>query len=279
MLFAAPRIFLYIPASKRSISYLFHNPAAAIGVPIQISSDLARQQVSCCSTSGSIPLSFHLRREVFLWIWSLDIFSYSFLSIATLTPRYLTLSEHFTPPTSLISSPVSISDFFLFSLRFHFTQREESSFIIISTSPCELDITSISSANASRSPLFLTSSNFLEELIASSKYTLNKTGDSTDPCGSHISALICYSPTWIVDYLCNLVINSTSASSLSFLHLFLSSYHSISLSTESQAFYKSMSRLNFLFLLPCTSLRSLAAWIAVDFPSLKPVQYIFDSIR
>jgi hypothetical protein len=32
--FGAPRIFLYMPASKRSISYLFHRPAAASGVPM-----------------------------------------------------------------------------------------------------------------------------------------------------------------------------------------------------------------------------------------------------
>ena len=140
-------------------------------------------------------------------------------------------------------------------------------------------MTSISSAKASRSPLDLTSSNLLDDLIASSRYTLNNTGDSTDPCGSPISASICYSPTYIVDYLCNFIINSTIAISLLLLHLFFRRFQSISRSTESYAFYKSISRWYLLFLLPCTSLRRRLAWMAVDLPSLNPVWYTFDSIR
>lgn len=151
--------------------------------------------------------------------------------------------------------------------------------MIISISGWELDITSISSANARRSPLDLTSSNFCDDLMASSRYTLNKIGDSTDPYGSPISASIECSPTWMVDYLCNLVISSTIISSLWFLHLFLSNIHNISLSTESYAFCRSMRRLKVLFLLPCTSFRSLLAWIAVDFPSLNPVWYTLEEIR
>ena len=143
--------------------------------------------------------------------------------------------------------------------------------IIYSTSASLLDITSMSSAKARRSPLDLTSSNFLDDMIASSKYTLNKTGESTDPYGNPISASICYSPICMVDYLCSFVISSTIASSLLLLHLLLSRFHRISRSTESYAFCKSMSKLYFLFLLPCTSLRRRLAWIAVDLPSLKPV--------
>ena len=45
------------------------------------------------------------------------------------------------------------------------------------------------------------------------------------------------------------------------------------------AFCRSTSRLYFLFFLPCTSCRSLLAWIAVDLPSLKPVWYICDARR
>ena len=103
------------------------------------------------------------------------------------------------------------------------------------------------------------------------KVNVENTGDNTDPCGSPKSTLICCSPTWIVDCLCSLVMSSMRNFSPSFLHLFCSSYQSISRSTESYAFCRSIRRLNFLFLLPCTSLSSRAAWIAVDFPSLKPV--------
>jgi hypothetical protein len=73
--------------------------------------------------------------------------------------------------------------------------------IIYSTSASLLDITSMSSAKARRSPLDLISSNFLDDMIASSKYTLNKTGESTDPYGNPISALISCPPTCIVDSL------------------------------------------------------------------------------
>jgi len=40
-----------------------------------------------------------------------------------------------------------------------------------------------------------------------------------------------------------------------------------------------MRRLYFLFFFPYNSLRSLLMWMAVDLPSLKPVWYIFESIR
>lgn len=73
--------------------------------------------------------------------------------------------------------------------------------------------------------------------------------------------------------------SSTSAFSYSFLHLCSRSFHSISLSTESYAFCRSMRRLYFLFLRPCTSYSKRLACIAVDFPSLKPVWYTLDDIR
>jgi hypothetical protein len=66
MLLGAPSIFLYIPASNLSISYLFHNPAAAIGVPMYMSIDLARQHVKRSSTSTSTLFSFHLSSWTFL---------------------------------------------------------------------------------------------------------------------------------------------------------------------------------------------------------------------
>jgi hypothetical protein len=53
-----------------------------------------------------------------------------------------------------------------------------------------LDITNISSAKASRSPRLLMSSSFLDDLRASSKYTLKRTGDRIEPYGSPISAFI-----------------------------------------------------------------------------------------
>ncbi len=41
-----PWILRYCPASIRSISPLFQSPTATIGVPMYMSRDLARQQVS-----------------------------------------------------------------------------------------------------------------------------------------------------------------------------------------------------------------------------------------
>ena len=114
----------------------------------------------------------------------------SFLSIVTFTPKYLTVFVHLTPAISSSFSPVSISDFFLLRRRFHRYCRFASSPTIVSTSARELDITSISSANARRSPLFLTSSSLFEDFSASSRYTLNSTGDRIDPCGSPISAFM-----------------------------------------------------------------------------------------
>jgi len=134
MLLGAPSIFLYIPASKRSMSYLFHNPAAAIGVPMYISIDLARQQVSRSSTSLSTLLNLHLSSCTFLFTYSFEILIYSFLSVATFTPRYLTVAEHLIPLISYSGIAVSISDFLLLSLRFHFTYSEVSSLMICTTS-------------------------------------------------------------------------------------------------------------------------------------------------
>ena len=181
MLLGAPRIFRYMPASNRSMSFLFHNPAAAKGVPMYISIDLARQQVKRSSTSLSTLLSLHLSSWTFLLTCSFEILIWSFLSTATLTPRYFTEVVHLIPLTSSTYSEESISDFFLFSLRFQFTCREVSSLMICSISWILLDITSMSSAKARRSPLERTSFNFCDDLIASSRYTLNSTGEITDP--------------------------------------------------------------------------------------------------
>ena len=172
------------------MSYLLHKPTADIGVPMYISSDLARQHVSCCSTSGSALLSLHLSTLMFLETYSLATLSCSFLSCVTLTPRYFTELTHLMPPISSLPPCARISDFFLLSLRFHFTYSEENSPMICSSSGFEFVITSMSSANASRSPLLLTSSNLSEDLIASSRYTLKSTGESTEPWGRPISALI-----------------------------------------------------------------------------------------
>jgi hypothetical protein len=114
-----PYILRYCPASIRSMSPFFQSPAATIGVPMYISSDLARQQVSCCKTSTSALLSLFLSRFTFFYICSLATLPYSFLSVTTLTPRYFTILVHLTPLTSSSFSLVSISDFFLFSRRFH----------------------------------------------------------------------------------------------------------------------------------------------------------------
>ena len=72
--------------------------------------------------------------------------------------------------------------------------------------------------------------------------------------------------------------SSTSDFSLWDLQRSLSSFQSITRSTESYAFFRSMSRLNFLFLNPWTSLSNRLAWMAVDLPSLKPVWYTFDEM-
>ena len=59
---------------------------------------------------------------------------------------------------------------------------------------------SMSSANASKSPLFLMLCSILEEFNASSKYTLKSTGDRTEPYGSPISALSDEEPTSMVEF-------------------------------------------------------------------------------
>ena len=113
------RILRYCPASSRSMSFFFQRPTVTIGVPMKMSNDLARQQVSYCSTSGSALLSRFLSTLTFLTTCSFATLSCSFLSMTTLTPRYLTIWVHFTPLTSSRFSLVRISDFFLFSRRFH----------------------------------------------------------------------------------------------------------------------------------------------------------------
>ena len=201
-------IFLYILASNLSMSYLLHMPTADIGVPMYMSSDLARQQVSCCRTSGSALFSLHLSTLMFFYTYSFATLICSFLSWVTLTPRYFTAFTHLIPPMSSPSSCVSISDFFLLSLRFHSTYSEANSLMMCSSSDLEFVMTSMSSANASRSPLPLTSSSLLDDLIASSRYTLKSTGDSTDPWGRPISALIRWSPICIYDCLCSPLMSS-----------------------------------------------------------------------
>ena len=79
-----PYILRYCPTSSRSMSLLFHIPAATIGVPMYMSSDLARQQVSCCKTSTSARLSLFLSRFTFFYICSLAYLPCSFLFISTL---------------------------------------------------------------------------------------------------------------------------------------------------------------------------------------------------
>ena len=146
-----------------------------------MSIDLERQQTSCWITSESALPSRHLSNLMFLSICSLATWVCSFLSIVTRTPKYLTYLTHLIPPISGRSSLVRISDFFLFSRRFQVVLRVASSSTTYSTSGFELDITSMSSAKASRSPLFLSSSSLLDDLSASSKYTLNKTGERMEP--------------------------------------------------------------------------------------------------
>ena len=131
--FGAPSIFLYIPASKRSMSCLFHKPAAASGVPMYMSIALAKQHVRRSSTSQSTLLSLHLSSCTFLVIYSFEILIWSFLLIVTFTPKYLTVVVQlmpFMPLSSSYYSPVSISDFLLLSLRFHLTCSAVNSSII-----------------------------------------------------------------------------------------------------------------------------------------------------
>ena len=165
-------------------------------------------------TSESALPSRHLKSLMFLTICSLATLVCSFLSTVTRTPKYLTYLTHLIPPISGRSSLVRISDFFLLSRKFQLMLSAVSSSTTYSTSCCELDITSMSSAKASRSPLFLISSSFLDDLRASSKYTLNSTGERMEPCGSPISALILWVPTYIVESLCSLTMSSTSDFSL-----------------------------------------------------------------
>ena len=126
----------------------------------------------------------------FLSICSLVTYVCSFLSIVTRTPRYLTDLTHLIPPISGRSSLVRISDFFLLRRRFQLMLRVASSSMTYSISGCELDITSMSSAKASKSPLLLISSSFLDDLSAFSRYTLKRNGDRKEPCQRPISALM-----------------------------------------------------------------------------------------
>ena len=141
-------------------------------------------------TSGSALPSRHLMSFTFLSICSLVTLVCSFLSLDTRTPRYFTALTHLIPPISGMSSLVRISDFFLLSLRFQSLLRVANSSMAYSISGCELNITSMSFAKASRSPLLLMSSSFLDDLSASSRYTLKRTGERIDPCGSPISAFM-----------------------------------------------------------------------------------------
>ena len=152
--------------------------------------DLARQHMSYWIKSESALPSRHLMNLMFLSICSLATYFCSFLSMVTRTPRYFTILVHLTPPISYRSSPVRISDFFLFSRKFQLVLRVANSSTTISISLCELDITSMSSAKASRSPRLLISSSFPDDLRASSRYTLKRTGDRIEPYGSPISAFM-----------------------------------------------------------------------------------------
>ena len=163
------------------MSYLFHSPAATMGVPRYISIDLDKQQTSCWITSEYALPSRHLNSLIFLSICALATLVCSFLSMMTRTPRYLTYLTHLIPPISGRSSLVRISDFFLLSRRFQLLLSYVNSFKTCSISGCELDITSMSSAKAIKSPLLLSSSNFLDELSASFRYTLKRTGERTEP--------------------------------------------------------------------------------------------------
>ena len=180
-----------------------------MGVPIYISSDLARQHVSCCKTSTSALLSLFLSRFTFFYICSLATLSYSFLSITTLTPRYFTILVHLTSLTCSSFSLVSISDFFLFSRRFHCVFSYARASMVSVRSGTLFDITNMSSANASKSPLFRTDSSLSEDLSASSRYILKRTGDRTDPYGSPISAFREEVPTSMIEFLCSFSINPT----------------------------------------------------------------------
>ena len=191
------------------MSPFFQSPAATMGVPMYMSSDLARQHVSCCKTSTSALLSLFLSRFTFFYICSLATLPYSFLSITTLTPRYFTILVHLTSLTASSFSLVSISDFFLFSRRFHCVFNYARASMVSVRSWTLFDITNMSSANASKSPLFLTASSLTEDLSASSKYTLKSTGDRIEPCGSPISALSLCPPISISDCLWSFVIKFT----------------------------------------------------------------------
>ena len=151
------------------MSYLFHSPAATMGVPRYISIDLDKQQTSCWITSESALPSRNFSRFMFLSIYSLATLVCSFLSMVTRTPKYFTYLTHLMPPISGRSSLVRISDFFLFSRKFHWVSNLDSSPTIIPISVWQLDITSMSSAKASRSPLLLTSSSFFDDFNASSR--------------------------------------------------------------------------------------------------------------
>ena len=96
-----------------------------------------------------------------------------------------------------------------------------------------LDITSMSSAKARRSPLDLTSSSFLDDLIASSKYTLNNMGESTPPCTTPRSADNECLPMTTYDFWHILTMSSAMILSDSLRHLLSRILQSFSLFTVS----------------------------------------------
>ncbi len=120
-------------------------------------------------TSESALPSRHLMSFTLLSIFSLLIIRLFFPGIVTCTQRYFTVLTDLIPSIYGRSSWVRISDFLFLSRRIQLVLIVASFSMTFSTSAFELDITSMSSAKASKSPLLIMSSNFFEDLSASSR--------------------------------------------------------------------------------------------------------------
>jgi hypothetical protein len=119
MMLGRPFICRKSCASVRSMSSLFHKPAATIGVPIYTRMLLASTQVRVSLMAESTFFSFHFRWPRLRLMLARHFSFYVLMSRCTGTPRYLTCVTHGIPAMLSYLSSVSTYDFALFSLRFH----------------------------------------------------------------------------------------------------------------------------------------------------------------
>ena len=156
------------------------------------------------------------------------------------TPRYFTWVAQGIPAICGVGSSVRIYDLALLSLRFQAPFRPSSSWIAWVISAFELVRMSISSANASRSPLLTISLSFDVSPSAFSRYKLKRISESTPPYTTPRSAEKEWLPMITRDSWYILTMRRARVLSLSFLHLLKRILQSFSLLTVSYAFWRSI---------------------------------------